>query len=131
MNLKGTRSTVFRLTRAEVLDALERVMKLVEEAKSFYKTALTKDPRCVPGWALRPGALRRSLTDPQACWERVQGVMTSKAFLSAVKVEVLRLQDQWARVAGVPAFRAKEEFNQLMAGLLVELQSAPSLVRRS
>jgi hypothetical protein len=114
---------------AEILDQLERVGKLVEEAKSFYKAQLAKDPRCVPGWTLRPGSVRRSLADPQACWERVQTVMTSRQFMAAVKVEILRLQDQWSRAAGVPASQAKEAFNQLMDGLLVELQSAPSLVR--
>ena len=112
-----------------VLDQLERVTKLVEEAKSFYKTQLAIDPGCVPGWTLRPGSVRRSLSDPQACWERVQNVMTSRQFMAAVKVEILCLQDQWSRVAGVPASQAKEAFNQLMDGLLVELQSAPSLVR--
>jgi hypothetical protein len=114
---------------ALVLDQIERVAKLVEEAKAYYKTQLTQRPNCVPGWTLRPGAIRRSLADPQAVWERVQDVMTSQQFLAAVKVEVLRLQDQWSRATNVPPSRAKEAFNQLMEGLLVELQSAPSLVR--
>jgi hypothetical protein len=114
---------------AEVLDQIERVSRLCTELKDFYKTALTKNPNCVPGWVLKPGAIRRSLRDPQAVWERVQDVMTSQQFMASVKVEVLRLQDQWARVAGIPPSRAKGEFNQLMDGLLVQLQSAPSLVR--
>jgi hypothetical protein len=114
---------------AEVLDHIERVSKLVEETKAFYKAQLARDLHCVPGWTLKPGAIRRSLGDPQAVWERVQSVMSNQQFLAAVKVEVLRLQDQWARVAGVPPSRAKEEFDQLMADLLVSLPSAPTLVR--
>jgi hypothetical protein len=114
---------------AELLDQLERVTRLIDEAKSFYRAQLTKDPHCVPGWTLRPGSIRRSLGDPQACWERVQEVMTNKQFMAAVKVEVLRLQEQWSRAAGVPQSQAKEAFNQFMGGLLIEFPSAPSLVR--
>jgi hypothetical protein len=33
----------------EVLGQLERIGKLVEEAKSFYRAQLAKDPHCVPG----------------------------------------------------------------------------------
>jgi hypothetical protein len=116
---------------ALVLDQLERVGKLLEEAKAYYKTQLAKRPNCVPGWTLRPGAIRRSLGDPQAVWERVQSVMSSQQFLAAVKVEVLRLQDQWARAANIAPSRAKEAFNRELGDLVIELQSAPSLVRTS
>ena len=114
---------------AEVLDQLERIGRLVEEAKAFYKAALTRDPRCVPGWTLRPGAVRRSLGDPQACWERVQGVLTSQAFMSAVKVEIGKLQDIWSASAGIPSAQAKEAFNKLMGELIITFQNAPSLIK--
>ena len=57
---------------AEVLDQLERVGKLLEEAKAYYKAQLAKSPHCVPGWTLKPGAVRRSLGDAQAVWEKLQ-----------------------------------------------------------
>ena len=37
---------------AEVLDHIERVSKLVEETKAFYKAQLARDLHCVPGWTL-------------------------------------------------------------------------------
>jgi len=114
---------------AEVLEALERVAKLVEEAKAYYKAQLAKSPNCVPGWTLRPGAVRRSLGDPQAVWERVQGILNNQQFLAAVKVEVGKLQDIWALASGIPGTRAKELFNRELGDLMIELQSAPSLVR--
>jgi hypothetical protein len=114
---------------ADVLDQLERIGKLIEEAKGFYKAQLAKDPSCIPGWTLRPGSIRRSLADPQACWERVQGVLTSKAFMSAVKVEVGKLQDIWSSSVSIPSAQAKEAFNKLMADQLVTFQNAPSLIK--
>jgi len=114
---------------AEVLDQLESISKLVEKAKAFYKAQLAKSPNCVPGWTLKPGAIRRSLGDPQAVWGRVQGVMTTKQFLCCTKVEVGKLQDLWAQVSGIPGTRAKELFNRELGDLIIELQSAPSLVR--
>jgi hypothetical protein len=118
-----------RSRRAEVLDQIERISKLVEEAKSFYKTQLTKSPNCVPGWTLKPGAIRRSLANPQRVWEKLQGVLTTEQFLCAVKVEVGKLQDIWAQVNGIPGTGAKELFNKELGDLVIELQSAPSLVR--
>ena len=116
---------------AEVLSQLERVAKLIEQAKAYYKAQLTKNPHSVPGWTLRPGAIRRSLADPQAVWERVQDVMTTKQFLCSVKIEVGKLQDIWAQASAIPNAHAKEAFNRELGDLLIEFQSAPSLVRTS
>jgi hypothetical protein len=114
---------------AEVLEALERITKLVEEAKAFYKAQLAKDAHCVPGWALKPGNRRRSLGNPQRVWERLQNVLTTEQFLCAVKIEVGKLQDIWAQVSGIPGTGARELFNKELEDLVIELQSAPSLVR--
>jgi hypothetical protein len=114
---------------AAILDRLERIAKLVEELKAYYKAALIRDPHCVPGWSLKPGAIRRSLGDPQACWEKVSDVLSSKAFMSAVKVEIGKLQEIWAAAARVPSAQAKEAFNKLMADQLIAFQNAPSLIK--
>ena len=114
---------------AEVLDQLERVTKLLEEAKAYYKAQLAEDPHCVPGWALRPGAMRRSLANPQRVWEKLQDTLSTEQFLCAVKIEVGKLQDLWAQKSGIPSTRAKELFNKELGDLIIELQSAPSLVR--
>jgi len=114
---------------AEVLDHIERVSKLVEETKAFYKAKLARDLHCVPGWTLKPGAVRRSLGDPQRVWEKLQDVLTTTQFLCCTKLEVGKLQDIWAQVSGIPGTRAKELFNKELGDLVIELQSAPSLVR--
>ena len=113
----------------EVLNQLERVSQLVDEAKAFYKTALTKDPRSIPGWALKPGALRRSLGDPQHVWDKLSDSLSVEQFMVAVKLEVGRLQDQWARVNSIAPTKAKEEFNAVLGDLVIELQNAPSLIK--
>jgi hypothetical protein len=114
---------------AEVLDQIERVSKLVEETKAFYKAQLAKNPNCIPGWMLKPGAMRRSLANPQRVWEKLQNVLTTEQFLCAVKIEVGKLQDIWAQVSGIPGTHAKDLFNKELGDLVIKLQSAPSLVR--
>ena len=114
---------------AEVLDQLERVGKLLEEAKAYYKAQLAKSPHCVPGWTLKPGAVRRSLGDAQAVWEKLQDVLSTKQFLCAVKLEIGKLQDIWAQASGITGAQAKEAFNRELGELVIELQSAPSLVQ--
>jgi Protein of unknown function (DUF2800) len=114
---------------AEVLDQLERVTKLCTELKEFYKRQLGQDPDCVPGWTLRPGAVRRSLANAQGVWEKLRDSLSVEQFMVAVKLEVGRLQDQWARVNGIAPTKAKEEFNAVLGDLVIELQNVPSLVR--
>jgi hypothetical protein len=114
---------------AAILNRLERIAKLVEELKTYYKAALTRDPACVPGWTLKPGAVRRSLANAQGVWEKLSDGLSVEQFMVAVKLEVGRLQDQYARVNGIAPTKAKEEFNALLGGLVIELQNAPSLVR--
>jgi CRISPR/Cas system-associated exonuclease Cas4 (RecB family)/uncharacterized protein YukE len=114
---------------AKLLEQIKRAQSLFKEVEEYYRTRLAEDPGCVPGWSLRPGAMRRSLPDPQAVWERVQNTLSTKQFLSAVKVEVGKLQDIWALASGIAHAQAKEAFNQELGELVIELESAPSLVR--
>jgi hypothetical protein len=76
---------------AEVLEALERITKLVEEAKAFYKAQLARDLHCVPGWTLKPGAVRRSLGDPQRVWEKLP--LPSAVGLPLAESQRRRLKD--------------------------------------
>ena len=73
--------------------------------------------------------MRRSLGDPQRVWEKLQDVLITTLFLCCTKLEVGKLQDIWAQVSGIPGTRAKELFNKELGDLVIELQSAPSLVR--
>jgi hypothetical protein len=114
---------------AKLLEQIKRAQSLFKEVESHYKYLLEETPGAIPGWTLKPGALRRSLGDPQAVWERVQNTLSTKQFLSAVKVEVGKLQDIWALASGIPQTQAKELFNRELGELVIELESAPSLVR--
>lgn len=113
----------------EILDQLERVAKLLEDAKSYYKAALGKDPRCVPGWTLRPGPMRRSLSDPAKVWDRLSDVLSTEQFMAAVTLKVGVLQETWSRAANVPSSQARAAFDELLTDLVVTLRTAPSLVR--
>lgn len=114
---------------ARLLEQLERVSKLCSELKEFYKAQLAKDPHCVPGWSLKPGATRRSLDDPAKVWGRLSDVLSTEEFMQAVTLKVGVLQDIWSRAAGIPGTHARAAFDCLLANLIVSLPTAPSLVR--
>jgi hypothetical protein len=114
---------------ADVLDQLERIGKLLEDAKSFYKAQLAKNRNCVPGWSLKPGAMRRGLDDPAKVWGRLSDVLSTEEFMQAVTLKVGVLQDIWSRAAGIPGTHARAAFDCLLANLIVSLPTAPSLVR--
>jgi hypothetical protein len=114
---------------AEVLEQLERVAKLCTELKEFYKTALSEDPGCVPGWTLRAGANRRVLGDPAKVWDRVSDTLSSEQFMTAITIKVLSLQEIWAKAAGVPATKARGAFDELLGELVQTWPNAPTLIR--
>jgi hypothetical protein len=114
---------------AEVLDQIERISRLIEQAKSHYKAQLARDPHCLPGWTLKPGAVRRSLTDPAKVWDRLSDVLSTQEFMQSVTLKVGVLQDIWSRAAGIPGNHARAAFDKLLADLIVSLPTAPSLVR--
>jgi hypothetical protein len=113
----------------EILDQVERISRLIEQAKSYYKAQLATDPHCVPGWTLKPGAIRRSLGDPAKVWDRLSDTLTSEQFMAAITIRVVALREIWARVAGVSSTRAKAAFDELLDDLMVTLPTAPTLVR--
>jgi hypothetical protein len=114
---------------AEILGQLERIGKFLEEAKSFYRTQLTKDPYCVPGWTLKPGARRRSLSDPAKVWHKVCDVLSTEEFMQSVTLKIGVLQDIWSRATGVPGTQARAAFDDLLGNLVTTLPTTPSLVR--
>jgi CRISPR/Cas system-associated exonuclease Cas4 (RecB family) len=114
---------------AELLEQIKRAQSLFKEIESYYRTRLAEDPGCVPGWSLRPGAMRRSLPDPQRVWDKLQNVLTKEQFFGAVKIEVGKLENIWAQINGIPTAKTKELFNEELGDLIVELPAASSLVQ--
>src|SRR5262249_11153534 len=94
---------------------------------AFYRRLLQREPGSVPGWILEPGAIRRSIEDPVAVFERLIETFSVSEFLGYCTPSVPDLERAWAKKKGQSASQAKESLKRLLGDLLTEKRNAPSL----
>lgn len=115
---------------AEFLEQIPAIEAVVEAVQAKAKRMLEADPASVPGWALKPGAARESITDPAQVFARFVALGgTQEQFMPAITVTKTRLRDA---VKGVTSEKGKAldaRMDAILAGLTEEKQAAPSLVR--
>ena len=60
---------------AQLLDDIKRAQALFKEVEVFYKRVLEQTPGAIPGWALEPGDVRRSISDATAAQQKVKDLV--------------------------------------------------------
>ena len=88
---------------------------------------LEREPGAIPGFALVPGDVRRSIDDPVKAFEHMVELFSVQEFLACCSVSVPELERYWARKKGIPASQTKELFKRFLGSLLVEKRNASSL----
>ena len=112
---------------ARLLDDIKRAQSLFKEVEAFYKHVLEGTPGAIPGWTLKPGDIRRSITDPVALQRKVAELLPVDELLSTCSVSVPQLEKAWAKKSGIPVAQAREPFKRFLGSLLAEKRTAPSL----
>jgi CRISPR/Cas system-associated exonuclease Cas4 (RecB family) len=112
---------------ARLLDDIKRAQSLFKEVEAFYKHVLEGTPGAIPGWTLKPGDIRRSITDPVALQRKVAELLPVDELLSTCSVSVPQLEKAWAKKSGIPVAQAREPFKRFLGSLLAEKLTAPSL----
>jgi hypothetical protein len=112
---------------AKLLTQIRWAQALFKEIEAFYKALLEREPGAIPGWILEPGAVRRSIEDPVAVFERFAQTFSVSEFLGYCTPSVPDLERAWAKKKGLPASLAKESLKRLLGDLLTEKRNAPSL----
>jgi hypothetical protein len=112
---------------AKLLTQIRRAQALFKEIEAFYRQLLEREPGAVPGWALVPGDLRRSIQDPVKAQAHFAELFPIQEFLACCTPSVPELERAWGRKKGLAASQAKESFKRFLGGLLVEKRNAPSL----
>ena len=110
-----------------LLTQIKRAKSLFQEIEAFYKRVLESEPGTVPGWTLEPGAVRRSIEDPVAVFERFAQTFSVTEFLGYCTPSLPDLEHAWGKKKGLPAGQAKESLKRLLGDLLTEKRNAPSL----
>jgi hypothetical protein len=112
------------------LDLTKRGATFFDLIKGEAKERLDADPSAIPGYRLKPGAVRESITDPQQCFDRFAALGGHlNEFFPCIKVQKGDLKEA---VAGVTKKKGKAlaaELATLLEGITEEKQSAPSLAR--
>jgi hypothetical protein len=68
---------------------------------------LEETPGAIPGWAVEPGDVRRSISDPSAVQQKVESLLALEEFLATCSVSVPQLEKAWAKKIGIPISQAR------------------------
>lgn len=115
---------------ARILDVAKVAERIIEDARTLAKAALAEDPESIPGWRLKPGATRTTITDPAAVFGRFVALGGSQeTFMPAVSVTVGKLEKQVKAVTGKKGKDLDATVETLIAGVSETAQNAASLER--
>ena len=112
-----------------VLDACDLAEKVIESCRSRAKHLLEEDPLCIPGWHLKEGAKRRTITNPRGAFQAVSDTIATEDFMNCVSIKVAELERAFVKARGATAQAGKAEFNARLDGAMEVKASAPSLER--
>ena len=114
---------------ARVLELLPVIERRCGYIKQHAKALLEADPDCVPGWRLKEGANKRSITDPQSAFRLLADVLSPGEFAGACSVAIGKLETAYRKATGLKAKEAKQAFEKALGEQITVKQTAPQLER--
>ena len=115
---------------AEFLEQIPAIEAVVEAVQAKAKRMLEADPASVPGWTLKPGAVRESITDPAQVFGRFLALGgTQEQFMPAITVAKTKLRDAVKAVTSEKGKALDARMDAVLDGCTEAKPTAPSLVR--
>lgn len=112
---------------AVFLRRLQAARHLCETLQEAYKAFLTENPDDLPGWHLKPGKSKRSVSDLRAAFDALDGLIDLNAFLACSSVSVTKLQEAVGKAMGLKGKPLRDAFNARLADVIEFKSDAPSL----
>lgn len=104
--------------------------KWLTETWAAMKEGVSRDPNFVPGYELKPGNKRETITDPQKLWDRFAAIGGKlEQFMGTVSIGKAKLKEAVAAAAGVKGKALDTKVKELTDGIVEVTQNAPSLVK--
>lgn len=104
--------------------------KWLTETWAAMKEGVARDPNFVPGYELKPGNKRETITDPQKLWDRFAAIGGKlEQFMGTVSIGKAKLKEAVAAAAGVKGKALDTKVKELTDGIVEVSQNAPSLVK--
>lgn len=114
---------------AELLEKLPMVEKVIEAIRGKARRMLELG-ETVPGWTLKPGAERETITDPTAVYNRAAAVgVNSESFMACVSITKTKLKDAVKSATGDKGKALDARMESILAGCTETKQAAPSLAK--
>jgi len=113
---------------AGFLHAARAAEAIIESVRDKARRMLEADEKAIPGWRLKPGVARESITDPQKVFDRVAALgATPERFLGAVTVAKGKLESIVRELTGEKGKALKARLDDILDGATETKHSAPSL----
>ena len=100
---------------------------ITETLLAAYKTFLAQNPDDLPGWTLKPGKTKRTLSDVRLAYEALQGTISLEEFLGCANVSVTKLQSALGSALGLKGKLLRDAFNARLDGVIDWKTDAPQL----
>lgn len=122
-------ATLTSETLSDFLSRAEFAAKVIEACRDEAKSRM-ESGETVPGWTLKPGAERETITDPTTVYNRASAVgVNSEAFMACVSVTKGKLKDAVKAATGDKGKALDARMESILAGCTETKQAAPSLAR--
>jgi CRISPR/Cas system-associated exonuclease Cas4 (RecB family) len=124
------------MTADHLLWALERcgaVEEVIGKIRARAKRMLEADPNSLPGWRLKPGVMRSTITHVAALWDRLHGQhpmqVTAEGFAGACSMTKTHLKELLRNSLGLKGRALDDACRESVDGLTEEKQTSPTLER--
>ena len=132
----ATRPDALPVENADVprlLDACDAAEEAITNIRTHAKDLLKRGVE-VPGWTLKPGTVRETITDPELVAERFSALSNDtetarKAFLRAVTVSKGKLRDAAREITGAKGKALDDTVARLVERATEATLTAPTLAR--
>lgn len=113
---------------AGFLHAARAAEAIIESVREKALRMLEEDEKAIPGWRLKPGVARESITNPQLVFDRVAALgATPERFLGAVTVAKGKLEGIVRELTGDKGKALKARLDDILDGATETKHAAPSL----
>ena len=127
-----TLSPVATLTTTEMADVMEklgRVKSLVKAVEERAKSMLEEDEGCIPGWGLKDGSKRRTVTDNAAAVNALRQVGLIGEEGDFTKIELGKLEKAVAQEHGIPLPAARNMVAEAIGNFITVKEGSRQLCR--
>ena len=117
--------------RAVFLDRAGVIEKWIDNCKLELKKMLRADPESIPGYELKPGAMKGMIINPQAVFDNFSKVGgTLDSFLKCVSVTKSALEVEVRTVTKAKGKKLEDAVDAVIGENIQKKQNEPSIVRK-